>query len=169
MKTIDIFYQGEGLSEIGHTELKENQTFGDLKDFLKVTHELSEDVFLFLEEDEEPVEGTVELGAHASNSGLKVHFHSHRKIEVCVYFNRETVDRSFPPSTTVARVKRWAAERKFEMSEDEASEHVLQLSGTHERPSSSTHIGALVECHDNKIKFDLVPDERVNGAEVAQK
>ena len=49
------------------------------------------------------------------------------------------------------------------MSKEEAGEHVLQISGTHERPNPGTHIGALrmVGCHT--LAFDLVPDQRVNG------
>ena len=78
-------------------------------------------------------------------------------------FNGETVHDRFAPGTTIARVKRWAAEKEFGMSREEASEHVLQLSGSQERPAPGTHLGALVTCKVCKLSFDLVPDERVNG------
>jgi len=81
-----------------------------------------------------------------------------------VTFNGESVERRFPPSATVARVKRWAAEKKFGMSEDEAGEHVLQIASTHDRPAPGTHIGSLTESKICNLAFDLVPDERVNGA-----
>jgi hypothetical protein len=83
---------------------------------------------------------------------------------VAVTFNGETVERRFPPSATVARVKRWAAEKKFGMSEEEAGEHVLQIAGTHDRPAPGTHIGALTDDKVCGVAFDLVPDERINGA-----
>ena len=50
------------------------------------------------------------------------------------------------------------------MSEDEAGEHVLQIAGTHDRPAPGTHIGSLTNDKADSLSFDLVPDERVNGA-----
>ena len=47
---------------------------------------------------------------------------------------------------------------------NKAGEHVLQIAGTHDRPSPSTHVGVLVHCPDCQIAFDLVPDQRVNGS-----
>ena len=83
-------------------------------------------------------------------------------------FNGETVHHRFGPGATVARVKRWAAEKKFGMSDDEASEHVLQLAGGHERPAPGVHLGTLAVgpmCH---VAFDLIPDQRVNGCPAAE-
>ena len=42
-------------------------------------------------------------------------------------------------------------------------EHVLQIAGTHDRPTPSTHIGALVTHPNCRIAFDLVANERVQG------
>ena len=67
-------------------------------------------------------------------------------------------------ATTVARVKHWAAQRKFNMSPEEASEHVLQIKGSHDRPAPGTHLGTLAACPQCAVAFDLVPDQRVNGA-----
>src|SRR3546814_8361903 len=72
-----------------------------------------------------------------------LHLHRCRHIMVAVTYNGETIDRKFAPGATIARVKRWAAERKFGMTEEEAGEHVLQIAGTHERPAPGTHIGVL--------------------------
>jgi hypothetical protein len=92
--------------------------------------------------------------------------HRCRHVEVAVTFNGETVHHRFGPGTTVARVKRWAAERKFGMSEGEATEHVLQLAGTQERPAPGTHLGTFATCPHCQVAFDLVPDQRVNGSAV---
>ena len=70
----------------------------------------------------------------------------------------------FGPGTTVARVKHWAAVQKFHMSEEEAGEHHLQITGTQDRPAPGMHIGTLASCPECRVRFDLVPDERVNGA-----
>ena len=100
----------------------------------------------------------------AGGKGLKLHLHHCRHITVAVTYNGETIDRKFAPSATVARVKRWAAERKFGMTDEESGEHVLQIAGTHERPAPGTHIGVLANRKTCGLAFDLVADERVNGA-----
>lgn len=164
MKFIDLFYQGEGVGEIGFVELDPDATFGVLKSHLIAKHQVSTDSLMFIEDEDEPIDEGVLLKNRATAKGLKVHIHRCRHIEVTVTFNGETVERRFPPSATVARVKRWAAEKKFGMSEEEAGEHVLQIAGTHDRPAPGTHIGALTDGKACGVAFDLVPDERINGA-----
>ncbi len=165
MKTIDLFYQGEGLGEVKHLEIDSNATFAHLKSRLVEMHGVAADALIFLEDEDDPIgDDNAPLAKHASKKGLKVHIHRCRHIEVKVTFNGETVDRRFGPGATVAKVKRWAAQQKFGMSEAEAGEHVLQISGTHERPAPSTHIGSLTNGKVCNLAFDLVPDERVNGA-----
>ena len=164
MKSIDLFYQGEGVGEVEHLELEPEATFAVLKAHLVEKHKISVDALLFIEDEDEPIDEGVLLKDRATAKGLKVHIHRCRHVEVTVTFNGETVERRFPPSATVARVKRWAAEKKFGMSEEEAGEHVLQIAGTHDRPAPGTHIGALTDGKVCGVAFDLVPDERINGA-----
>ncbi|MBC7283583.1 hypothetical protein [Hoeflea sp.] len=164
MKSIDLFYQGEGVGEIAHIELEPDATFATLKTRLAEKHQIPADALLFIEDEDEPIDEGVLVKERATAKGLKVHFHRCRHVEVTVMFNGETVERRFPPSATVARVKRWAAEKKFGMSEEEAGEHVLQIAGTHDRPAPGTHIGSLTDGKVCSLAFDLVPDERVNGA-----
>ena len=64
----------------------------------------------------------------------------------------------------MAKTKRWAA-TAFGMTEAEASEHVLQIAGTHSRPSPGTHVGALASCPECTLAFHLVADQRINGCE----
>lgn len=164
MKTIDLFYQGEGVAEIEHLEIEPDTTFADLKARLIEKHGGAADALLFAEDEDDPLEDAQTVKDRAGGKGLKLHLHRCRHITVAVTYNGETIDRKFAPGATVARVKRWAAERKFGMTEEEAGEHVLQISGTHERPSPGTHIGALANRKTCGVAFDLVPDERVNGA-----
>jgi hypothetical protein len=49
------------------------------------------------------------------------------------------------------------------MTPQEAGEHVLQITGTKDRPDPGTHLGTLAACPDCRLAFDLVPNERVNG------
>ena len=164
MNLIDLFCQGEGIGEISHIELEPDASFAILKSRLAEQHRIPDDVLLFIEDEDEPVDETVLVKDRATATGLKVHIHRCRYVKVIVMFNGKTVDCHFAPSATVARVKRWATEKEFGMSEDEASEHVLQIAGTHDRPAPGTHIGALTDDKVDSLSFDLVPDERVNGA-----
>ena len=164
MNSIDLFYQGEELGEIKHLEIEPDATFAVLKARLAEKHDLRPDVLVFLEDEDEPIGDDVALKEHATLKGLKVHLHRLRQVKVTVTFNGKTVERLFGPSATVARVKRWAAEHEFGMSEEEAGEHVLQIAGKHDRPAPGTHIGALSDGKVRALAFDLVPDERVNGA-----
>jgi hypothetical protein len=164
MTAIDVFYQGEGLREIEHIELDPDQSFSAIKAVLIEKHRLPADVLIFLEDSDEPVDELVKMAMHAGSPCVKLHVHRCRHVEVAVTFNGQTVHHRFGPGTTIARVKRWAAQDKFKMTPEEASEHVLQITGTHDRPAPGTHLGTLATCPNCQVAFDLLPDHRVNGA-----
>jgi hypothetical protein len=164
-KSVDVFYQGEGIREIEHIEVGPHHSFSDLKALLVEKHGMDTDaeVLMFIEDRDEPVEGGLLVHEHAEACIIKIHVHRCRHIEVTVTFNGESVEHRFGPGTTIARVKKWAAEHKFGMSPEEASEHMLQIAGSHDRPAPGTHLGSLVSHGKCQLAFDLVPDERVNG------
>ena len=164
MNVIDVFYQGEGIREIEHIEVGDDHSFSAVKAILIEKHGLEKDLLIFLEDCDEPIDELLIVREHAGSCGIKAHLHRCRHIEVTVTFNGEPAHHRFGPGTTVARVKRWAAEHKFGMSHEEASEHVLQLTGSHDRPAPGSHLGALAACPSCRLAFDLVPDQRVNGA-----
>ena len=166
MKTIDLFYQGENLAEIEHLEIAAETSVADLKARLIEKHGSAPDTLLFLEDEDEPLDDAQLAKARETGKGLKLHINCCRQIAVSVFFNGETFEHKFAPGATVARVKRWAAERKFGMTEEEAGEHVLQIAGTHERPTPGMHIGAITQRKNCAVAFDLVADERVNGESV---
>jgi hypothetical protein len=164
MKPVDLFYQGQGISDIEHLEVGPEVTFGTAKGLIGVKHNLPPAAWIFVEDEDDPIEDAIRVIDLAGPKGVKVHVHCCRRVDVAVTFNGEAVERRFPPSTTVARVKRWAAEHKFGMSEEEAGEHVLQIAGTHDRPAPGAHVGRLTDGKVCRVEFDLVADERVNGA-----
>ena len=164
MTTLDVFFQGEGLGEMQHLSVESDTTFGAIKAQLVEKYDVPTDAVLFAEDVDEPLHDDGHVADRAGAAGLKLHFNRCSKVEVLVTFNGETVDCQFAPSATVGRVKKWVAERKFKMTDAEAGEHVLQISGTHDRPAPGTHIGVLSPPGTCEVKFDLVPDERVNGA-----
>lgn len=163
MQNVDIFYQCDGVTSIEHIEIEHGSTFSDLKDLIAKKHNLKGALLLFLEDGDDPVNEAEIICGQKNPAGIKAHVHRCRRIEVTVTYNGESVEAAFPPSTTIARLKKWAAEKKFGMTEEEASEHVLQIAGTHDRPAPNIHIGTLTDCKKCKIEFDLVPDERING------
>ena len=164
MKTLDLFFQGEGLGEIQHLSVESDATFGAIKAQLIDKYNVPTDALLFAEDVDEPLVDDAHAVDRAGAVGLKLHFNRCSKVEVLTTFNGETVRCHFAPSATVGRIKKWGAEFKFKMSDEEAGEHVLQISGTHNRPAPGTHIGVLSPPGACEVKFDLVPDERVNGA-----
>lgn len=167
MKTIDIFYQAEGFREFEHIEVDAGQNFAALKAILVEKHGFDAGILLFFEDSDDPIDELLRLIDHHKHSGGKIHIHRCRHVEVTVKFNNERVKHRFGPATTIARVRHWAAVKKFGMTPEEAGEHVLQISGTHDRPKSGTHLGSLASCPKCHLDFDLVPDERVNGCPAA--
>jgi hypothetical protein len=164
MKSIDIFYQGENIAGIQHLEVAGGSTFGELRARLAGQHGLPPEVLIFVEGDEQPIEHNMHIGARSGDRGVTAHVHRCRHVNVAVTFNGTAKDRLFSPASTVGHVKQWMAEHMFNMTQDDASEHVLQLASTTTRPAPNTHIGALTDGKICAVAFDLVADERVNGA-----
>lgn len=162
--TLTVFYQGEGIRDVQCVDVESETTFATLRVLLVEKHDLVADVLGFLEDGDEPLAADDVLKRHSTPRGLKLHLHQRRRVGVQVTFNGRTVKHRFPPSATVGRVRRWAAETEFGMSREEAGEHVLQIVGTHDRPSMGAHVGALTDPGSLIVAFDLVPNERINGA-----
>jgi len=166
MEKIEIFLQVEGTKDILLVEVKKN---GTVRDLLLVAaehgrHPGNDDIpaMVFIED----MENVLEIDELLENAGVHhrahVHIHRCRHIEVTVNFNGKNISKTFPPSATIGRVKKWAT-KEFGMSEKDASEHVLQISGTRNSLDVDIHIGTLVKhpaCH---VSFDLVPKVRVEG------
>jgi hypothetical protein len=164
MERIDIFYQGDGIREIEHIEVQSDHTVAMVKKIIVEKHGGQPDVLIFLEDHEAPLEDHILIKELSGPGGAKLHLHRCHHVQVAVTYAGETKHGSFAPGTTIARIKYWAAVTKFGMTEDDAGEHLLQIAGTQERPAPGTHVGTLASCPDCRVHFDLVPDERVNGA-----
>lgn len=162
MKLIDIFYQLENNQQPHHLEARLDETVASLKARIIQSHGLTPDVLLFLEDADELLDEARALGDIIGSKGGKVHVHRCKRVAVTVAFAGRHLEHSFGPGSTIARIKRWAT-NKLGMSDTDATEHVFQITGTHERPTPSTHVGTLVHCPDCRIAFDLVADQRVNG------
>jgi hypothetical protein len=165
MESIDIYYQGHGIRDIEHIEVRADHTVAAVRAILIEKHGCEADTLIFLEDQETPLEDHILIMELSGPAGAKMHLHRCRHVEVAVAFAGETVHHRFAPGATVARIKTWAAVSEFHMTEEQAGEHLLQIAGTHDRPAPGTHVGTLASCPDCRVSFDLVPDERVNGAD----
>ena len=167
MKSIEVLLQGHGLSDIAVLAAKPDDTLAVV--VAQLNHGAGE-FLVFLEDIDGPlhvdtlVEELLPLAADDDMCGpLRLHVTRCRHIEVMVRFNGENAARRLPPSTTVERVRRWAARRAFHLSPRDAAEHVLQIQGTTIRPDRDAHIGTLTQGHTCAVAFDLVPCKRVEG------
>lgn len=166
---LQLFVQGEGIADIQLVRVAEQSTLRELlKKFSSVFTDTevasATDEFIFLLEDSER-----ELASDKSLKELgiknreRVHIHRCRKIKVSVNFNGKEAAETFPPSKTIAKVKRWA-DKEFGIEGVDATEHALQICGTAKRPDDDTHLGTLARRPNCQVCFDLVPKKRVEGA-----
>lgn len=162
MKHNNIFFQVEGNRAQQHIEASPEETLAQLKQRIADKHGITGAVLIFIEDVDEPADETTIVGAIATGGALKANVHHCARIAVNVAFGARLLEHTFGPGTTVARVKSWAA-KQLGMSDEDAGEHVLQLAGTHDRPTPSTHIGALASHPNCRVAFDLVANERVQG------
>lgn len=158
---VQVFLQSERLRNIEVVEIESDAGHAELHEacLLKLGDGQDEEFFLFVEDedDERPFEKLQDIP-----EGLRLHLHRLKGIDVIVRYAGRDVRRSFRPSATVGRVKRWATQ-EMGIAPTDATELMLQLSGTDVRPDTDIHIGSLVEAPQHHIVFDLVPSPRVNG------
>ena len=165
MAEIELFLQGESISQIVLVTVPEHGTVRDIIDAARahgLRTEGTETPLVFLEGEDEPLAEGAALETSGVRPRGRVHVHRCRKVQVTINFNGREKSHRFSPATTVGVVKAWADE-KFGLSGVDATEHALQRCGTTERPSEDTHIGSLVRAGDCALCFDLVPKQRVEG------
>ena len=164
MPTIQLFLQSEGNRRIELVEIDAETPVRDVLTFANLPGspgETSAGVLVFGQHSDSPLDLDITIRAAAVDDKHRIHVHRCHKIEVTVHFNDVREKFHFPPSATVERVKRHFVET-IHMSPVDATEHVLQLCGSSDRPEPDHQIGALVSCTCS-LCFDLVPIKRVEG------
>lgn len=166
MAEIEIFTQGQGLPEI--TLIKVEET-GTVREFVELAISRGqgfeggvEDLVVFLEDSETGLPLNVTIKQAGFRHHGRVHIHPKRLIEVTVHYDNRSEVHPFAPSTTVAKVKKWADD-KFGLHGVDATEHLLEICGTTIRPDEDVHIGTLTHGPEHKLCFNLVPKIRVEG------
>ena len=159
---IRVFLQSELLSDIEVVEIDNSAGSKSLHaaclQRIKEPHDAKE-LLLFVEDDDNE-EALADL--KGIPDGLRVHLHRLKAIDVTVRYVGKEIKRTFRPSATIARIKRWAG-KDFGILPSDAAELMLQVSGTDTRPDLDVHVGSLVKKPAHAICFDLVPAPRVNG------
>ena len=167
VKEIELFIQGEGIPKITLVKVNPSDTVADL---IKVAreHGLSTpgdaEICVFVEDTDDPLAWDGKIEELGLTSRTRVHIHRCQRVEIVVNFNKDQRKGFFPPSATIASVKKWAVGKEgFGMSNIDATEHLLQLCGSKTRPDEDVHIGTLTKGEAWVICFDLVAKQRVEG------
>jgi hypothetical protein len=160
MKT-NVFLQSELLADVEVIEI--DSTTG-LEALLEVCRSKAgaphgEHFFLLIEDDDDDLAVSK---LKAIPEGLRLHLHRHKGIDVIVKYSGRDVRRTFRPSATITRIKRWAT-HELGIAPSDALELMMQIHGTEQRPDGDVHVGSLVKHPAHDITFDLVPSPRVNG------
>jgi hypothetical protein len=157
-----VFAQSEFLSDVQALEVEHAVGGAGLREALlaalpRNTEVNGLQVYIEDSDDEHAIDNLSEIP-----HGLRVHLHRLKGIDLTVRYAGHDVRRTFRPSATILRVKRWAT-HELGISPSDAAELMLQISGTDQRPDPDTHIGALVKFPNKALCLDLVPSARVNG------
>lgn len=162
MSKIPVFIQVHGRKGLLEVEVPETVTLGDLHDVLKAAGIPVDDAMIFIDEAEEPESRPCHEHLGHVKHGSRIHVFRGRRIKTTVHFAHITIEHEFAPGARVRAVKAWAVQ-ELKMDPRDAAEHVLQLCGSTERPSSDTPLIQLVHGHGSEVCFDLVPNKRVEG------
>ena len=158
---VNTFLQSELLADIEIIEIESSAGHEALRELclIKANAPRSDHFFLLIEDDDDDLAVT-KLGVIPD--GLRLHLHRQKGIDVVVKYSGRDVRRTFRPSATVTRIKRWAA-HELHIEPSDALELMMQIHGTEQRPDGDVHLGSLVKHPSHHIAFDLVPSPRVNG------
>lgn len=160
----EIFYQIEGSKGTKSVNIDVDKEIDEIKREILKKLELPDEAKIFVE-DEDKVLSDSELQYELkSEKNKKLHISQKDQVNVVVSFNGKIVERTFSPSITIHNLLNWVTkERELEISEINAPDFLLQIKGSTEQPTRTTHLGALVPNDKNQISFDLVTPPRVNG------
>lgn len=169
MDGLQLFVQSEGAREIRVVELPATATVRELVELAHADGVARPDhvdghAAVYVEGRDTPLPLDATLAAAGLGNDSSVHVSRCTTVRVSVHYNGGEVARAFGPGEPMHRVKAWAVgDQGFKLTAVDAAEHVLQLSGTTDRPDDDVHIGALVGATGCTVAFDLVPKVRVEG------
>jgi hypothetical protein len=87
-----------------------------------------------------------------------------KQVHVAVRYAGRKVERKFPPSTRIGRIRRWAF-NDLKIAAADANELLLQIAGSSVQPTRDQHVGSFVIRGTCNVAFDLVRAYTINGDE----
>jgi hypothetical protein len=163
MEKYIVFIQVHGQPGILEAEVSDAATLAEIHAALAALGiKIDAETLIFIDEAEQHEQGEPHQRVGRLKPGCRIHVSGCKHIKTTVHFAHHTAGRDFAPGTRVRKVKEWAV-REFRMDPKDAAEHVLQLCNSTDRPSTDTPLHQLVQGHDCRLCFDLVPDKRVEG------
>lgn len=118
---------------------------------------------LFVEDEEEPKDRNHRLCDCHVHHRKHVHCHRCRHVHVGVTFNGDERKHEFVPSTTIARVLKWAL-KEFRLTGQDAARKVLRLTPQPNDPlAEDAHIGSFAKAPKCDVELSLTDDVNVNG------
>lgn len=170
MAKVQIFVQGEGKREIHVVELHAEATVRELLEAVQAQGAVplngghGAELALFAEDVDTPLAPGATLESAGVSNDSSVHVSRCARVSVTVHYNGEDRTDTFGPGVPMHRVKEWVVGRKgFGLDPVDAAEHVLQVTGSSDRPDEDVHVGSLVSASGCKVEFDLVAKVRVEG------
>lgn len=158
-----VFIAVQGYDRLVEVDLPDNASLAIIHASVNEAGiEIDEELILFHDEDDEPIEWHGSARPDSIKHGAKLHLARCRKIDVTINYLDQTERHHFAPGARVRRVKAWAV-KHFKLAERDATEHLLQVCGGTTRPPTDTPVHKLVKHGHCDLCFDLVPDIRVEG------
>lgn len=173
MTGLQIFVQGEGKRDIRVLELPPHATVRDLLEAAQAQGVVASQngaqtdgsgVGVYAEDSDAALHADATLEASGLGNQSSVHVSRCTQVAVTVRYNGQDRSETFGPGVPMHRVTAWAVGKKgFGLDPVDAAEHVLQLTGSGDRPDEDIHIGSLVGDAGCAVAFDLVAKVRVEG------
>jgi hypothetical protein len=174
MTRLQIFVQGEGKRDIRVLDLSPLTTVRELMEAAQAQGVVASQngarnadgntIAVYAEDSDMPLPPDATLEAAGLGNQSSVHLSRCKQVTVTVNYNGKEHSEMFGPGVPMRRVKAWAVGKKgFNFTPVDAAEHILQLTGTVDRPDEDVHIGTLVGVTGCRVEFDLVAKVRVEG------
>jgi hypothetical protein len=170
MNNLQIFVQGEGKREIRVVELPAQATVRELVEAAQAQGVAAQNgghgggVTVFAEDGDKPLAAGATLESSGLGNHSSVHLSRCARVTVTVHYNGQDRTDTFGPGVPMHRIKEWAVGKQgFGLDPVDAGEHVLQTTGSSDRPDEDVHVGSLVGASGCKVEFDLVAKVRVEG------
>lgn len=165
-KKIEVYAHTRDGVEPKLIEMSEDSTVKQLLEAISAAGGLAgephEEILVFLEDSDEPVEHHRKLSECEIRHRNHVHCHRCHRIKVSVFYNEEKHE-SFPPSAKVKRVLNWAI-KAFKLTPAEAADKILVLKdNANDELDPNAHIGSYAKPHQCAVELCLTAPVEVNG------